>query len=45
MDEEATNYNPDATEDDSSCKYEENEEEINPLFLVAGAVLLVLIIK
>ena len=51
MDEEATNYDPDATQSDSNCKYEENdetgeeEEEINPLFLVAGAVLLVLIMK
>jgi len=49
MDETATNYDPDATEDDSSCKYEENdetgEEDMNPLFLVAGAVLLVLIMK
>ena len=49
MDETATNYDPDATEDDSSCKYEDNdetgEEDMNPLFLVAGAVLLVLIVK
>ncbi|RLI48670.1 hypothetical protein DRO61_06125, partial [Candidatus Bathyarchaeota archaeon] len=38
MDENATNYDPDATEDDSSCKYEGDDEgsNLNTIFLVGA---------
>jgi len=42
MDENATNYDPDAEVGDNSCKYEGNDEEenINPLFIVAGLAII-----
>jgi len=45
MDEEATNYNPDATEDDGSCEYGEtgDDEEgsnLNTIFLVAAVAVI-----
>jgi len=38
MDENATNYDPDATEDDGSCKYEGDDEgsNLNTIFLVGA---------
>jgi hypothetical protein len=40
MDEEATNYNPDATEDDSSCEYDEEGSNLNTIFLVAAVAVI-----
>ena len=43
MDDTAENYDPDATEDDSSCKYGENDEEgsnLNTIFLVAAVAVI-----
>tara|TARA_B100000745_G_C20096013_1_gene374744 strand:- start:18 stop:482 length:465 start_codon:yes stop_codon:yes gene_type:complete len=48
MDEDATNYNPDATEDDDSCEYDEDEggSGVGMVPLLIGAVVLaVLVVK
>ena len=36
----ATNYNPDATEDDSSCEYDEEGSVLNGIFLVAAVAVI-----
>jgi hypothetical protein len=41
MDEEATNYNPDATEDDESCEYDEEGSGMGMLPLAIVAVVLI----
>ena len=46
MDEDANNYNPDATEDDASCAYEEDGEGsgIGMVPLLIGAVVLAVLV-
>jgi hypothetical protein len=41
MDEEAINYNPDATEDDDSCEYDEEGSGMGMLPLAIVAVVLI----